>query len=537
VGDFSTSTSTPASTSSEGHQHSSSRTKRSNKPRSRVRLWAFRFVAVLLGLSVFAVVEMLCVLFEWGKPTDYPDPYVGFSDGHPLFVRDERGEQFVIPESRLGFFKPESFPVRKEPDAFRIFCFGGSTVQGRPYSTPTSFPTWLQLSLQAGDSRRTWEVVNCGGVSYASYRLAPIVKECLRYEPDLFIICTGHNEFLEERTYEHIKHAPPVIAKPSRFLSRLRSVTLLRAAVNRLNGETDAVPENRPTLKSEVDALLDYKNGLRPYQWDGEWRKGVVEHFEFNLRRMIALASAVDVPVVLVLPPSNLRDTPPFKSESTSGLSAEERARRRSFVRRAHSQEGQHLQHRIALLEQAVDIDGRHAGLRYELGRCYDALWQRTGDAEWLTKARAAYVRARDLDVCPLRMITSLEEALRRVAREWETPLLDAHALLEADCPGGILDNTLLVDHIHPSPNVGHPRIAHALAQRLRKHGWFQPSADWKSKRKAAFAEHRRGLSDIYYERGKKTLEALRMWTQGRADGPPIETRQKGPYGKRANER
>ena len=27
------------------------------------------------------------------------------------------------------------------------------------------------------------------------------MQELIRYEPDLFVICTGHNEFLEERTY------------------------------------------------------------------------------------------------------------------------------------------------------------------------------------------------------------------------------------------------------------------------------------------------------------------------------------------------
>ena len=44
-------------------------------------------------------------------------------------------------------------------------------------------------------------MINAGGISYASYRVAVVIKELARYEPDLFIIYTGHNEFLEERTY------------------------------------------------------------------------------------------------------------------------------------------------------------------------------------------------------------------------------------------------------------------------------------------------------------------------------------------------
>ena len=85
------------------------------------------------------------------------------------------------------------------------YCLGGSTVQGRPYAIETSFTTWLELNLRTADPRYQWEVVNCGGVSYASYRLVPILRELLAYEPDLFIICTGHNEFLEDRTYASVK--------------------------------------------------------------------------------------------------------------------------------------------------------------------------------------------------------------------------------------------------------------------------------------------------------------------------------------------
>lgn len=499
--------------------------------------WLFRLGAVLLGLSLLGVAEAICFLGGWGKPTDYPDPYVGFSEIHPLFVKDAAGENYVIPKSRRGFFAPDSFPAKKGPDTFRVFCFGGSTVQGRPYSIPTSFPTWLRLSLTAGDSRKTWEVVNCGGVSYASYRLAPIVRECLDYQPDLFIICTGHNEFLEERTYSHIKDASPVVSVPARTLSRLRTVTLLRSAINDVTGRGAAVSEERPELKSEVDALLDYNNGLKAYHRDEELRQRIIEHFEFNLRRMIDFARGANVPVILVLPPSNLRNTPPFKSQHKAGLSDTEKQQWKSLMDRAGELYRNDLPAAAELLEQAAGIDDRHAGTAYELGRVSDAMWQRTKDAEPLRKARAAYVRARDLDICPLRMITPLEEAMRAVADETQTPLIDAHALLEAECPGNIMDDTMLVDHIHPSPTVGHQRIAHALALLMAEREWFRSNADWKVRRTTACATHLKSLPELYFPHGRRTLESLRAWTEGRASGPPIETRLKGSRDKRANER
>jgi lysophospholipase L1-like esterase len=494
---------------------------------SRRRKWAFRLAAVALGLSVFAAVEGVCMLGGWGRPADYPDPYVGFSEVHPLFVLDDAGTRYRIPRSRRDFFAKESFPAVKEPKTFRIFCLGGSTVQGRPYSTPTSFPRWLQLSLNAGDDSRDWEAVNCGGISYASYRLVPILKECLQYEPDLFVICTGHNEFLEDRTYSHIKHAPGYAAVPMRRLSRLRTVTLLRSLISRARGKSDVAPDDRPVLPADTSPLLDVENNqLQAYHRDDEWHAGVVEHFEFNLRRMIDIAAAAEVPVVLVLPPSDLRDSPPFKSETTSGLDAAAASRFRSLVERGRTTARSDLKKAIAALEEVVRIDGRHAGTWYLLGRCYDAHWRKTLDDRYRDKARAAYVRARDEDVCPLRMVSPLEEVMRRVAAETETPLIDAHALLEAKCPDGILGRQFLVDHIHPSPVKGHQAIAHALADLLKSRGTFHPSDNWERDRAASF---RRYLSELrrrdesYFLRGERTLRALRAWTKGLAEKPSLD--------------
>ena len=133
----------------------------------------FRVLAILLGLSAVLLLEGMLRLTDWGRVADVGDPFVGFSEVRPLFVLNEQGDRYEIPLSRQTFFQPESFAAKKAPHEFRIFCLGGSTVQGRPYSIETSFTSWLELSLQAADPSRAWEVVNCGGVSYASYRLLP----------------------------------------------------------------------------------------------------------------------------------------------------------------------------------------------------------------------------------------------------------------------------------------------------------------------------------------------------------------------------
>ena len=97
------------------------------------------------------------------KPTQQPD--IGYSSSA---LRNSRG--------------------RNTERTFRIFGLGGSTVHGRPYENDTSFLKWMELELSGRDSTRDYETVNCGGLSYASYRLTTLLSEVLQYDPDLIVI-------------------------------------------------------------------------------------------------------------------------------------------------------------------------------------------------------------------------------------------------------------------------------------------------------------------------------------------------------------
>src|SRR5437870_1583498 len=133
-------------------------------------LWkSLLFRAIAIGLSLVPLLagELALRAFGIGKPTDFNDPFVGFSDIHPLFVLNEQAGRYEIPKSRQTHFQPDSFSAEKPADEFRIFVLGGSTVQGRPWSIETSFTTWLKLHLDATDPTHRYEVVYCGGVSYA----------------------------------------------------------------------------------------------------------------------------------------------------------------------------------------------------------------------------------------------------------------------------------------------------------------------------------------------------------------------------------
>jgi len=483
---------------------------------SRLRGWLMRGAAISVGLGVFVVAEAICWLFGWGAPNTHDDPFVGFNNLQPLFVLDQAKREYHVAPARLKFFVEDSFPAKKAPGTYRIFCLGGSTVQGRPFAKETSFTTWMQLALQCADPRKKWEVINCGGVSYASYRLVPVMRECLHYGPDLFVVCTGHNEFLEDRTYGYIRDQPALLATPHHYLARLRTYQLYRQFVLRLLNKRTP---HRSTviLGSDVDAMLDYHNGIRAYHRDPAWRHGVVQHFRFNLSRMAEICDQHKVPLVLIVPPSNLADTPPFKSEHRSGISAAQLAQfdRLESAARAAPTLG-HVR-AVALYREALAIDPEYAATHYQLGMLLELLGR-------YNEARDEYLAARDQDICPLRIIQPMENAIQEVADTWSLACLDARPLLAARTEHGILDGAVLVDHVHPSIE-SHKLIGLALVKLLATLNVVTPKPNWERAAQDVFQKYFDALPMFYFVRGQQRLHALRQWAIGNADGLPIESR------------
>lgn len=470
--------------------------------RPRWKTWLFRAIALALGLMPLLLCELALRAAGIGKATDASDPFVGFSDLQPLFILNEQTARYEIPKSRQSHFQPDSFAAQKPTNEFRIFVLGGSTVQGRPWSIESSFTTWLELHLNAADPSRRYEVVNCGGVSYASYRLAPILIEVLNYQPDLVIFCEGHNEFLEDRCHEPLAAQPTVLSWAQRQATHSHLHNLLR------DNLLASAQETRKLLGPEVDARLDWKDGMAAYRRDPEWYSQIFAHFDYNLRRIVRIAARARVPLLLVSPVSNLQFAP-FKSEHRSGLTAAEIASFDALLHEASAQYGKSLPHALALLERARAIDDQYAQVHYEIGGCLLELGR-------TAEARAALFQAKELDVCPLRMLEQLQKTIHTVAAETKTPLLDAEALIAANSRSGFPDQQWMVDHVHPSIS-GHQLIADALAEKIESLKLARRGPAWEAAKDQAYRDHLATLDHVYFQRGKDRLKSEQGWAHGLA--------------------
>ena len=468
------------------------------------RRLVFHLVTILVVLSPLAVAELVLRLCVPAPPPRWDDPYVTFSSRSPLFVRDPGGARFETAADRLVAFRPQSFAARKSPETFRIFCLGGSTVQGRPYSVETSFTTWLRLNLEAAQPERDWEVVNVGGISYASYRLAPVMRELLAHEPDLFVLYTGHNEFLEDRTYADQKRVPRSLARLHRVMLGLRSYALADRWLARRRNR--AAP---PTvLAPQVQTRLDLDDGLTSYHRDPAWRRGVVAEFGHNLESMVRMARSAGVSVILVNPVSNLKDCPPFKSEFRTDLTPDQRQRVTELWERARALDWSKARDKIELLERAAAVDDQHAGLLFLVGMCHERIGQEAEARQW-------FVRAKEADVCPLRILEPMHEIITEVAGRHDVPLVDARAMIEARSEDGIPGDEWLLDHVHPTIS-GHQLVADALSETMVGMDLVRIPDHWQDARERLWHDHVASLNDAYYAQGVARLKRLQEWSRGR---------------------
>ncbi|MGI9471386.1 MAG: tetratricopeptide repeat protein, partial [Rubripirellula sp.] len=160
--------------------------------------------SAVVTLLFFGGAELVLTVLGVEPIADSIDTSAGFSPQAPLLtskVNDDGARIMTTANNKLVWFNSQSFAATKPPKTRRVFCVGGSTTFGRPFNDTTSYVNWLRQLLPKVSPEFHWEVINAGGVSYASYRVAAVMEELANYEPDLFIVYSAQNEFLERRTY------------------------------------------------------------------------------------------------------------------------------------------------------------------------------------------------------------------------------------------------------------------------------------------------------------------------------------------------
>jgi len=349
------------------------------------------------------------------------------------------------------------FATKKDPGSFRIFCLGGSASAGWPHPPTEIYSAYLEQALRRAYPQRPIEVINVSAHAYAAYRVRLLFDRVLDFEPDLLVLYTGNNEFLEKRTYL------PARERLDRVLAvanRSAAVRWLRSAFVRLFFPDNALSgAHRDHVAYEQWSKVQrIALALRadPAQFEQ-----VKAHYERSVEAMVRKAAARGVPVILVSVPVNLRDWHP--NVSVHDLAGESLTRWETAFRdgrRALLQgDPEAAQERF---EEAVAMAPQHAESHFQRARSLE----RTGDPR---RALAHYRRASDLDHNPFRALSEFNASLRAIAARYPNAYLaDAEAAFQSTGAPGF---ELFLDYVHPT-REGNLTLARTVFDVIATHGF-----------------------------------------------------------------
>jgi len=401
------------------------------------------------ALAFFLAVEGALWLAGVETTLQREDPFRGFSDLVTVFHRD--GDSYRTRADDLHTFNDQQFLAEKPEGGLRIFCLGGSSAYGFPWTAREAFSGILQDVLAATYPERSVEVINAAGISYGIHRLQIVADELLAYEPDVFIVYSGHNEFVEPAYYEALKDRGRGLDRLTYIASGSRLVSVLRRLREAEGEDADAMFGLR--VERDQSAVFD----------EGEKRE-VVSEFRRGLASLVEAARRRGVAVVLATVPCNLRDWRPQRSAGATALAAERQetwTRAVSAGRRRLA--GGDAAGAVEDLLAATEISPGFAETHYLLGQAYERI------GRW-EEARASFSTACDADASPIRRVSAINEATRQVAGETDSLLVDLDEVFESESPHGLVGSSLIEDYVHPTLE-GHRLIARRLLDAMTASG------------------------------------------------------------------
>ncbi len=366
----------------------------------------------------------------------------------------------------------QTFPALKDSSTFRLFCLGASTTQGFPYPPNGGYPAILQHMLSDLLPHQKIEVINCGITAITSHSVLDMQREILKkYQPDLLIIYSGHNEF-----YGVFGQASTLSLFNNRDmvqlflkLQRSRLFLLVRNAINRLFGKerqhNNANHENTLMRIMAQDVGIEFTSALFAR---------TTEHYRHNIKAMCQLAQQHQTPLMLCTLVDNQRDLPPFASVHTLEFASRDTLKWHNCMSRAQTlQAADNFQEALSLYNQALEIDPTFAKTHFKLAQCYSALHQHE-------KAKTHFSLAKDYDAIRFRAPSIFNEIVKEASQNHRIPLADVQASFIKQSSGGVPGKNLLHEHVHPNLH-GYSLIARTLAEQMDSANLVSDTWNWNA--------------------------------------------------------
>ncbi|MCB9013005.1 MAG: hypothetical protein H6539_03100 [Bacteroidales bacterium] len=369
---------------------------------SRTRKIVFSAILYLFPILFLLILEAGLRVADYGENFDLfiTNPDTSYSDYK--IVNPEIGAKYF---HKLEYTSPRTdiFKKVKDPNTFRVFVMGSSTVFGFPYESNLMFPRILQSELEAKFPGKKIEVINTAITAINSYTLLDFTDDILAEKPDAVLIYAGHNEFygaMGAASNEGLGRKRGIIMLNMKLMN-FRLYQLLRNSIDKIRaGKNQTNQEMRQTtLMARIVGNNNIEYGSREY-WMG------IEQYRANVSSILEKASKKKVPVFISTLVSNVEGIRPLSSVNNDPT-------------------------------DSADIIYSHAKTAAE-----------TGD---YGEAGRLYTLARDLDRIRFRASSDINSTVEELSKKYNATLVPMVKEFEAHSPNGLVGNNLLTEHVHPN--------------------------------------------------------------------------------------
>ena len=369
----------------------------------------FMGVTLALPLAALGLVEGGLRLAGWGG---YP-PFLRFAGPLPggaqvaLVEPAASKPYFFANPTRPGYAEETNFLMPKPPGTVRVFLVGESAAKGYPQPRNLSMAAFLEAMLSDLWPDRRVEVISLGTTAVASFPLVYLVRDAVRFDPDLVVFYVGNNEFFGAYGVASINASGTTPAWALPLVRQARGLAIVQALEGLVHRKAD-----------ESRTLMEEMVGKTVIPADSPLRDAAARNLETHLGRMLATVAGAGVPALVCTTASNEAGLRPLG-------------------------------------------EGGGAREAFDRGEAAAA----AGDT---AAARAAFLDARDRDTMPWRPTSATEEAIRRAAAAAGAPLCDVAERFRQLSAEAATGWDLLDDHVHLSLR-GQAEVARGIVEAMRE--------------------------------------------------------------------
>lgn len=321
---------------------------------------------------------------------------------YPIFVpgKGAQADYYVTNPHFGAYLNTQSFLKAKSAGLRRIFVVGGSAAYGFPLNEEYGFSGYLRRALDKVAPGR-FEIINVAGMSFGSHRVLDVLKDVVLFEPDLVIIYSGNNEYVERNVLPEVKKPPAAIEKISAVFNRTDIYRVIRLGLFKAAPKVFQSRMKQDVTDLRSDPQVHRGNIGRSPQTDS----GILANYRQNIAAMKELLVRQGVKVVFCTLPVDIGGwlpdpgLPQFADEAAAARWLElQDLRDQAFNRGDTAQEAEYLR-------QILQITPGDPGILFNYGK---VLWS-------LGQYEAAYrelVKAKDFDFRPIRGLSSFNEVI-----------------------------------------------------------------------------------------------------------------------------